>query len=289
MTPAEEREKYRKSARGNQFRPRGFMWFHFNPRHRGSRVSTLPRWLQGIAVTIRNLKLFWKPSSIPMTYASGGMATKAVLSFLEDKVFVRSYERMITASGFPNDPGLHFRVHQAMWAASIAAKIEGDFVECGTERGLTFSAVLESLTDWSNSGRHLWLFDTFSPFHLNPETGENDSARGQHDRYAVSEESTRNNFAEWKNVHLIVGLLPDSLTALPNNTKIAFLHVDLNNANSEVAVIEQLWPRISIGGVILLDDYATNHTQNSAMNECFEKYGVRILTSGAGQGVAIKH
>jgi hypothetical protein len=289
MKSVGEREKYLKGIRGNQFRPRGLIWFCFNPRYRGSRVSGLPRWLQGIAVTVRNFRLFWKPSGIPMTYASGGLATKAVMSFLEDENFIRAYERMITASGFPNDPGLHFRIHQALWAASIAMKIDGDFVECGTGRGLTFTAVLESLSDWSESGRHLWLFDTFSPFHLDPKTGKNDAARGQHDRYAVSEESTQVNFSEWKNVHLVAGLLPESLSALPNDTKISFLHIDLNNAKSEASVVEKLWSRMSIGGVILLDDYATNNAQNSAMNDCFKAYGAQVLTSGAGQGIVIKH
>ena len=47
----------------------------------------------------------------------------------------------------------------------------------------------------------------------------------------------RSNFAEWPNAHVLKGVLPDALALLPN-TRTAFLHIDLNCAAPEVAVLE---------------------------------------------------
>ena len=37
--------------------------------------------------------------------------------------------------------------------------------------------------------------------------------------------------------------------------KIAYLSVDLNNSVAERGVIERLWPKMTTGGMVLLDDY----------------------------------
>ena len=218
---------------------------------------------------------------------SDGFATKSRLAFMEDPKFRAAYDRMIFATGYPTDPGLHLRVHQAIWAASLAKRVDGDFVECGTGRGMIFSAILTYLDDWPSLDKDAWLFDTFSPYFLNPESGVNDPTRGVRGGYAHSLESTQQNFAEWERVHCVAGLLPETLSRAPIK-KIAFLHLDLNYAPTEEVVLRQLWPLISRGGVVLLDDYGQTGPQNETMTRVARELGVEILTTGSAQGILIK-
>lgn len=287
MTNA-DRVSYRQGVRGDQFRPYGIHGYLFWPTFRGPRIRSLPRMAQFVVVALRNIRLYVLPRRIEFKYMSDGMATKSILPFMSEDKFLESYERMIQASGFPNDPGLHFRIHQAIWCASIAKDVDGDFVECGTGRGLVFSAVLNSISNWNELGKRLWLFDTFEPHHLNPASGINDPSRGVHDRYAVSFGSTEENFRSWSNVTLVPGLLPDSLSELPDSTTISLLHIDLNHAPTEVNVLRALWPRISRGGVVLLDDFGSNIEQNEAMVDTAKSIGVEILSTASSQGIIIK-
>ena len=50
---------------------------------------------------------------------------------------------MFVAMLLDNDPESYYRIHQAIWATSIAIGNEGDWVELGTGRGFTMSAVLK--------------------------------------------------------------------------------------------------------------------------------------------------
>ncbi|MDA2956060.1 MAG: class I SAM-dependent methyltransferase [Actinomycetota bacterium] len=218
---------------------------------------------------------------------SDGFATKSRLHFLTDPTYVRSYNRMLVARGGPNDPGLHLRIHQALWIASVCKRLPGDFVECGTGRGMVMSAVLESLDDWEHLNKSVWLCDTFSPHYLNEVTGKNDESKAKSTNYAVSIESTRKNFSQWSRVNLVQGFLPESLDGVAID-KIAFLHLDLNYAPSEEQVLRKLWPLISNGGIVLLDDYGQTDEQNETMNRVAQELGVQILTTGSSQGIIIK-
>jgi hypothetical protein len=282
-----DRLKYVAASRGDQFRPRGFYFRAFSIWHTGDRLRKLPLGIRQLGMALRNWQLFWKPRTLQFRYMSDGYATKSRLAFLDDDTFKRSYDRMILATGYPTDPGIHLRIHQALWAASVAKHLDGDFVECGTGRGMIFSAVLESLPEWSQLAKTLWLFDTFSPYFLDPVTGKPDMSRGVRSLYARDAESTERNFAEWPRVRCVAGELPDSLTHA-QITSIALLHIDLNYAPVEQQVLSRLWPLVTKGGIVLLDDYGQNEEQNREMNRVARKLNFQILTTGSAQGIIIK-
>jgi hypothetical protein len=215
------------------------------------------------------------------------MATAAIPSFLNRSEFVSAYFRMRVASRAVVDPGLQWRVHQAMWCAANCMKIDGDFVECGTGKGLMMSAVLDSLPNWNTSVKRLLLFDTFSPFGIDPSSGKNSEEYGVRGTYASNIEEVAQNFSEWQRVELIQGFLPETLPQ-GKIEKIAFLHVDLNHAPAEVAVIRALWSNLQRGGVMLLDDYAQVQEQNDAMNQLAKELSFEILTTASGQGIVVK-
>ena len=272
---------------GDQFAPKGWYWHEFGSRFAGPRILSLPVLVRRPIFILRNLRFYRLPRRIPFTFDADGMATMAIPSFLKTSKFVSAYFRMRVASRAVVDPGLQWRVHQAIWCAANSMKIEGDFVECGTGKGLMMSAVLDSIPDWNNSSKRMLLFDTFSPFGIDLTTGKNSEENGTRGTYATNVEDVAQNFSEWQRVELIKGFLPETLTQ-GNIEKIAFLHVDLNHAPAEVAVVRALWSRIQSGGIMLLDDYAQVQQQNDAMNELAQELSFEILTTASGQGIVIK-
>lgn len=275
------------STRGSQFGVKGFYFRPFFSSFIGPLISKYPRLIRPLLLLARNMKLFLLPKRIEWKYSADGLATKAIMKFMDDQDFQRSYERMRIASEAVVDPGLHWRVHQVIWAFRHCFTLEGDFVECGTGRGAMMSAGLASLGEWNSSDRRIFLFDTFEPFRIDPETGENDSARGVHEKYASSLDAVIENFAEWKNVNIVKGRIPETLSDSVI-AKVAFLHIDLNHSIAECDSLRFFWPKIVDGGIVLLDDYGTDATQNEAMNSLAAEFGVQILTTGSAQGIILK-
>ena len=78
--------------------------------------------------------------------------------FMSDPLFRRAYEKGITANG--GDFNWDWRVHVGLWAASSAAKLEGDFVECGVNRGFLSSSIMTYL-NWNDLHKSFYLMDTF--------------------------------------------------------------------------------------------------------------------------------
>jgi len=272
---------------GDQFRPKGWYWHSFGSRFAGPRISRLPAFVRSPVFLLRNLRFYRLPRRIPFSFDSDGMATSAIPSFLNRSEFVSAYFRMRVASRAVVDPGLQWRVHQAMWCAANCMKIDGDFVECGTGKGLMMSAVLDSLPNWNTSVKRLLLFDTFSPYGIDPSTGKNLEEHGVRGTYASNIEEVAQNFSEWQRVELIQGFLPETLPQ-GKIEKIAFLHVDLNHGPAEVAVVRALWSSIQRGGIMLLDDYAQVQQQNDAMNQLAQELSFEILTTASGQGIVVK-
>jgi hypothetical protein len=196
--------------------------------------------------------------------------------FRDEPVFAAAYARAVAAAGWDFD--VPWRVHQLLWCAEQARKVEGDIVELGTARGFFMSAVLAAWPGWTESSRSLHLFDTFEP-------GEGRFAG----YYATSFEDSARNFAEWPRVHLHRGDLFETLPAAAIG-RIAFLHIDLNHPEPEVFGLRRLWDRVPRGGIVLLDDYAYLgcDAQYRAMNALAAELGIAILSTPTGQGLIVK-
>jgi hypothetical protein len=206
--------------------------------------------------------------------------------FLIDPRFVRAYQRGVKATGW--DYGIHWRVHVALWAADQAARIPGDFVECGVGRGMVSSAVLEWL-DWDSLGRRFLLIDTFSPYAVD-EVGEQHEEHGESRYYAESVDVVRENFREWPRVEVVQGRIPEVLSTVAVDS-VAYLHVDLNAVDAERASLEWCWPKLSAGAFVLLDDYGLGgpHEAQKAMADEFAASVDRgVLTLPTGQGLLIR-
>lgn len=235
----------------------------------------------------------YKLSNGPV-YDQDGLRSVHNHEFMQDPAFMAAYARGMEASG--RDFRWHWRVHTGLWAARLAIKLDGDFVECGVGTGFMSSAIMHHL-NWNTLNRNYYLLDTFSGIddrflsdaEKQDDIGAKNAKMVQSGVYVTAPDGVIKNFSEWPNKKIIVGAIPETLDQL-DVEKVAFLHLDMNNALPEIAAIEYLWDRIVPHAPILLDDYAYDgyRPQKLAMDAFASSRGINVLSLPTGQGLMIK-
>jgi len=98
-------------------------------------------------------------------------------------------------------------------------------------------------------------------------------------------------FREHAHIHLHKGYLPGTLERDGFPDRIAYLHIDLNNADGEIAVLKHLFDRVVSGGIVIMDDYEWSgiyRPQKKAEDPWFAERNYRVFPLPTGQGLIIK-
>jgi O-methyltransferase len=222
-----------------------------------------------------------------LTYDQDGLATQHNCDFMEDERFVRAYRRG-ESTGSWGDVRVHWRAHVACWAAERAKNLDGDFVECGVNKGGLAATVMEYV-GFRDLRKTFYLLDTFdglSDKHISEEERELGLQSG---RYEECFEEVSRTFAAFDNVVLIRGVVPDTLTQV-NCEQVCYLSIDMNCAEPEIAAANFFWDKLVSGAVMLIDDYgwAGHSVQKRVFDDFAALNQVPILTLPTGQAVIIK-
>jgi hypothetical protein len=97
-------------------------------------------------------------------------------------------------------------------------------------------------------------------------------------------------FKRYPNVNIVKGAVPEILPSVKVE-KVAYLSIDMNCVQPEVAALEYYWPKLSPGGVVILDDYgfSGHEAQKRAADRFADSVGCRVLTLPTGQGLLFKY
>ena len=234
--------------------------------------------------------------AVPQVYAQDFLISLHSHAFMQDPKFVAAYARGVKALGGVDSYQWHWRVHIGLWAASVASRLDGHFVECGVNRGFLSSTIMEYL-DWNSLDRDFYLLDTFAGLDER-FVSERERKTGALRKNAVDllsgfyitgADSVRANFSQWPRARIIEGAIPGTLEQVTAR-QIAYLHLDMNCAAPEIAALEYFWERLAAGAPVLLDDYAyIGYTaQRLAMDEFAQAHGVTVCSLPTGQGLIIK-
>jgi O-methyltransferase len=219
-------------------------------------------------------------------FVSDGMATwLKTLPFAEDARFLELSEKH---AGLLPIANWHWNLNTALWAVREAVHVPGDFVELGVFKGHTALFCAEYV-GFADVAKRWWLYDTFEGI---PADQMEEGWAAPNERLYVNTytyEEVVGRFAAFPNIDVIKGRVPEVLADRSPN-QIAFIHVDLNNTQAEIAALDILFDRVTVGGVILFDDYcwAASRPQHDAENAWFAKRGLQILPLPTGQGVFVK-
>jgi hypothetical protein len=218
-------------------------------------------------------------------FVGEGLATwHKSLPFFDDPRFSALADKH---AGLLPMPNWHWNLQTVVWAIRQAREIEGDFVELGVFRGHTTLFCAEYL-DFAAWPKRWFLYDTFDGIpdeQLDPGWAQSNNIY----KGTFSFEEVRDRFAHIENISVIKGRVPEIL-AETSPERIAFMHIDLNNATAEIQALEALYDRLSSGGVIVFDDFgwAVSRAQHDAETAWFAELGLHILSLPTGQGLLVK-
>lgn len=196
------------------------------------------------------------------------------------------------------DRNLTMTSYERLWTTLMACKhvmdrdISGAFVECGVWRG--GNALLAAwVFRMHGANRRVYLLDTFqgmtAPTERDKRVADGSSARAiflqnqkiTHNEWCyASLEDVKNNFAE-------AGLLSDNVTFVQGDVcktledernlphRISVLRLDTDWYESTKKELDILYPRLSVGGALLIDDYGHWAGAKEATDEYFHLHNNR--------------
>lgn len=201
----------------------------------------------------------------PTIWHEDGLTTYHNFSFIEDPDFKKAYARAVKANG-GHDHHMRWRAHVALWVVRQVVSLPGDFAECGVSTGFLASAIMQRL-NWNTLDKRFFLFDTWAGLDER-YLSEAEIKSGRLEWYKDADyEKVVANFAEYRNVHLVRGTVPETLGTVDID-RLCYVSLDMNCTAPEIAAAEYFWPRLVPGGMMLLDDYcyAGYEEQHEAFN-----------------------
>jgi len=188
------------------------------------------------------------------------------------------------------------RVYSLINAVQYIARnhVPGAIAECGVWRGGSMMAAAMALQEFAgNPERDLYLFDTFEGMTTPSEEDINawgeraeekykqKSGGGEHSSWAYSPlEEVKHNMAKTdyngEYIHFVKGRVENTLPREAPD-QLALLRLDTDWYESTLHELEQLYPRIASGGVLIIDDYGHWEGSKRAVDEYVEKNNLNIL------------
>lgn len=176
----------------------------------------------------------------------------------------------------------------------VEAEIPGSFVECGVWKGGSVMLMAETLIRAGKTDRDLFLFDTFDrmpPPSSDDITFDGVSAQSMMDNEApkdtpdsiwcmstleeVQKNLQRTGYPE-KKIHIAKGLVEETVPKKAPDS-IALLRLDTDWYESTKHELEHLYPRLSAGGVLIIDDYGHWLGARRAVDEYLAQLPEKVL------------
>lgn len=174
----------------------------------------------------------------------------------------------------------------------VLADVPGDIVECGVWRGGSSMMAALTLLHHGERERRLWLYDTFAGM---TEPTVDDIAVDGESAAAEWQRNQRGEVNEWcfspleevranllstgldaGRLELVEGLVEETLPARRPEA-ISLLRLDTDWHDSTLHELEHLFPMLSPGGVLILDDYGHWQGARQAADRYLAEHGVTLL------------
>lgn len=146
-----------------------------------------------------------------------------------------------------------YRCYELWTLIGQTAHLLGDIIEIGVWRGGTgclMAKRAQLLRPWSTT----FLCDTFTGV---VKAGEQDThyKGGEHADTSQGIVEKLVHSLDLQNVKIMTGIFPDDTGASIAGRQFALCHIDVDVYTSALHILEWVWPRMPIGGIVVYDDY----------------------------------
>jgi O-methyltransferase len=146
-----------------------------------------------------------------------------------------------------------YRCYELWQLVEESAKVPGALIEIGAWKGGT-GALIAKKAALSEIDASVYICDTFEGI---VKAGENDNYFKDGDLSDASAEEVEhllNLFGVTKG-KVLTGIFPEETAHKVTEEKIRFCHIDVDVYQSAKDIVDWLWPRLSVGGIVVYDDY----------------------------------
>jgi hypothetical protein len=169
-----------------------------------------------------------------------------------------------------------------------AEGIQGDFAELGVWKGNS-AAILAHFA--AQSGRRLFLFDTFEGFDQRDLAGV-DQSHGR-DFSDTSIDAVHETVGHPEVTTYLKGFFPDTITDEVRERQFALAHIDCDLYQPMKAALAFFYPRMPRGGMLLLHDYSSGTWDGAtrAIDEFYKETGehISLWPDKSGTAMIRKH
>jgi O-methyltransferase len=161
----------------------------------------------------------------------------------------------------------------------IESGVPGDFIETGVWRGGSCIFMRSLLKAYGDTGRRVWVADSFRglPKAEANRTEDVEDALWTYDFLAVPMERVQANFARYglldEQVRFLPGWFEDTLPTAPVD-QLAVLRLDGDMYDSTMVALRSLYPKLSVGGYVIVDDYHAVRGCKEAVDEFRAEHGI---------------
>jgi O-methyltransferase len=163
---------------------------------------------------------------------------------------------------------------QACVESIVRDGVEGDLIEAGAWRGGASILMRATLDTLGEHGRCVWVADSFQGFPVDDAGEEIDLST--YDFLAVPMEEVKANFARFgleDGVRFVPGFFEDTLPSLADG-RWAMVRLDGDTYGATMTALESLYPGLSPGGHLVVDDYGLVEECRRAVDDFRARHGI---------------
>lgn len=204
-------------------------------------------------------------------------------SWLDDGAFIESYQRFMHRGNW-HSLDRKYSLDQLL---KLALLVPGDTAECGVFEGATSFLICQRLV--AAQSTTLRMHHAFDSFEGLSRPTDRDGDYWQSGDMAAAESDFLTALQDLDNVRAYRGWIPERFAEV-SGKRFAFVHVDVDLYQPTRDSIEFFFPRLSPGGVLLMDDYGFDSCPGArlAADEYFASRPEVIVELTTGQGFVIK-
>jgi O-methyltransferase len=168
---------------------------------------------------------------------------------------------------------------QACVESVVGEGIDGDLIEAGSWRGGASILMRAALDTLGAVERTVWVADSFQGFPAPDDEHPDRGSLAPIDYLAVPVDEVRANFARLgyeRGVRFVPGFFEDTLPGLAGE-RWSIVRLDGDTYEATWTTLESLYPGLSVGGHLIVDDYEALEECRRAVDEFRAHHGIEDL------------
>jgi O-methyltransferase len=181
-----------------------------------------------------------------------------------------------------------YRCYELWQLVNETYGLEGAIIEIGVWRGGT-GALIAKRAELLGITSRVYLCDTFTGV---VKAGENDSfyKGGEHSDASKSIVDELINKLRLSNTEILTGIFPEETSEMVVDATFRFCHIDVDVFQSAKDIVEWIWDKLAVGGIIVFDDYGNKNCDGITkfIDQERKKNDRTVIDNLNGHGIIIK-